>query len=199
MMLSNLLGRHRALNLNDPVAALGVQNFAALVFHDLDHVSLVLGLALRLGLLGFGLFKRDFMRLIGLRSLLLMILGRSRGIRDLAVDRMFVLLCGRRHLVLMFPLGVLQLGDSVENGYWHARSIQFFRDEYIEHFRNGGCPFDPAASTAWAPALATTGARCDRAASPSASATATSGGRWTVCTTGASTRLAARIAGASKA
>jgi NADH-quinone oxidoreductase subunit F len=38
-------------------------------------------------------------------------------------------------------------------------SIQFFRDEYLEHFRNGGCPFDPAASTAWAPALATTGAR----------------------------------------
>jgi NADH-quinone oxidoreductase subunit F len=38
-------------------------------------------------------------------------------------------------------------------------SIQFFRDEYLEHFRNGGCPFDTAASTAWAPALATTGAR----------------------------------------
>jgi NADH-quinone oxidoreductase subunit F len=26
-------------------------------------------------------------------------------------------------------------------------SIKFFRDEYLEHFRNGGCPFDPAAST----------------------------------------------------
>ena len=38
-------------------------------------------------------------------------------------------------------------------------SIQYFRDEYLEHFRNGGCPFDPAATTAWAPALATTGAR----------------------------------------
>jgi nitric oxide reductase subunit B len=27
----------------------------------------------------------------------------------------------------MFPLGILQLGDSVANGYWHARSIEFFR------------------------------------------------------------------------
>jgi len=26
-------------------------------------------------------------------------------------------------------------------------SIAFFRDEYIEHLRKGGCPFDPAAST----------------------------------------------------
>jgi nitric oxide reductase subunit B len=27
----------------------------------------------------------------------------------------------------LFPLGVLQLGDSVANGYWHARSLEFFR------------------------------------------------------------------------
>jgi nitric oxide reductase subunit B len=27
----------------------------------------------------------------------------------------------------LFPIGVLQLGDSVANGYWHARSIEFFR------------------------------------------------------------------------
>jgi nitric oxide reductase subunit B len=27
----------------------------------------------------------------------------------------------------LFPLGVLQLGDSVANGYWHARSLDFFR------------------------------------------------------------------------
>jgi nitric oxide reductase subunit B len=27
----------------------------------------------------------------------------------------------------LFPLGILQLGDSVANGYWHARSIEFFR------------------------------------------------------------------------
>ena len=26
-------------------------------------------------------------------------------------------------------------------------SIKYFRDEYIEHQRQGGCPFDPAAST----------------------------------------------------
>ncbi|HZB33371.1 MAG TPA: NADH-quinone oxidoreductase subunit NuoF [Streptosporangiaceae bacterium] len=29
-------------------------------------------------------------------------------------------------------------------------SIQHFRDEYIQHFTSGGCPFDPAASTLWA-------------------------------------------------
>ena len=28
----------------------------------------------------------------------------------------------------LFPLGVLQLGDAVANGYWHARSIEFFND-----------------------------------------------------------------------
>jgi len=29
-------------------------------------------------------------------------------------------------------------------------SIKYFRDEFIEHSKRGGCPFDPAASTAWA-------------------------------------------------
>lgn len=33
--------------------------------------------------------------------------------------------------VNLFPLGVLQLGDSVQNGYWHARSIEFFRDHAL--------------------------------------------------------------------
>src|SRR5262249_13516321 len=33
--------------------------------------------------------------------------------------------------VNLFPLGLLQLGDSVENGYWHARSIDFFRDHRL--------------------------------------------------------------------
>jgi NADH-quinone oxidoreductase subunit F len=33
-----------------------------------------------------------------------------------------------------------------------SSSIEFFRDEYLEHFRNGGCPFDPAASTVFATA-----------------------------------------------
>src|SRR5262245_42650402 len=33
--------------------------------------------------------------------------------------------------VNLFPLGVLQLGDSVQNGYWHARSLQFFRDHAL--------------------------------------------------------------------
>ncbi|WP_426242567.1 NADH-quinone oxidoreductase subunit NuoF [Nocardioides sp. LHG3406-4] len=34
-------------------------------------------------------------------------------------------------------------------------SIQYFRDEFVAHFTNGGCPFDPAAATLFAPAGAT--------------------------------------------
>jgi len=31
-------------------------------------------------------------------------------------------------------------------------SIQYFREEFLAHFDQGGCPFDPAASTLFAPA-----------------------------------------------
>ena len=37
------------------------------------------------------------------------------------------------------------LGDSIEPSV--KSSITFFRDEYLEHQKGGGCPFDPAAST----------------------------------------------------
>ena len=40
------------------------------------------------------------------------------------------------------------LGDSIQAPI--ASSIKYFRDEYIEHLRQGGCPFDPAASTLFA-------------------------------------------------
>jgi NADH-quinone oxidoreductase subunit F len=40
------------------------------------------------------------------------------------------------------------LGDSIQAPV--ASSIKYFRDEYIEHQRFGGCPFDPAASTLFA-------------------------------------------------
>jgi len=40
------------------------------------------------------------------------------------------------------------LGDSIQPSV--ASSIKYFRDEYIEHQRLGGCPFDPAASTLFA-------------------------------------------------
>ena len=40
------------------------------------------------------------------------------------------------------------LGDSIQSPV--KSSIKFFRDEYIEHLRHGGCPFDPAASTLFA-------------------------------------------------
>jgi NADH-quinone oxidoreductase subunit F len=40
------------------------------------------------------------------------------------------------------------LGDSIQSPV--ASSIKYFRDEYIEHLRLGGCPFDPAASTLFA-------------------------------------------------
>jgi nitric oxide reductase subunit B len=31
----------------------------------------------------------------------------------------------------LFPIGVLQLGDAVANGYWHARSLEFFNDHAL--------------------------------------------------------------------
>ena len=31
-------------------------------------------------------------------------------------------------------------------------SIQYFRDEYVAHLEQGGCPFDHTASTLFAPA-----------------------------------------------
>jgi NADH-quinone oxidoreductase subunit F len=37
------------------------------------------------------------------------------------------------------------LGDSIQAPV--GSSIKYFRDEYLEHQRRGGCPFDPAAST----------------------------------------------------
>jgi NADH-quinone oxidoreductase subunit F len=37
------------------------------------------------------------------------------------------------------------LGDSIQAPV--GSSIKYFRDEYLEHLRTGGCPFDPAAST----------------------------------------------------
>ncbi|HXW43623.1 MAG TPA: NADH-quinone oxidoreductase subunit NuoF [Streptosporangiaceae bacterium] len=40
------------------------------------------------------------------------------------------------------------LGDSIQPSV--ASSIKYFRDEYLEHLRLGGCPFDPAASTLFA-------------------------------------------------
>ncbi len=39
----------------------------------------------------------------------------------------------------LFPIGVLQLGESVANGYWKARSLAFFEDHaYLEWFRLPG-------------------------------------------------------------
>jgi NADH-quinone oxidoreductase subunit F len=34
-------------------------------------------------------------------------------------------------------------------------SIQYFRQDYLDHFEQGGCPFDPAASTVFEPAVVT--------------------------------------------
>jgi NADH-quinone oxidoreductase subunit F len=39
------------------------------------------------------------------------------------------------------------LGDGATSPV--TSSIKLFRDEYIEHFTRGGCPFDPAKSTVW--------------------------------------------------
>jgi nitric oxide reductase subunit B len=41
--------------------------------------------------------------------------------------------------VNLFPLGILQLADVVTNGYWHARSLEFFeKHAYIEWLRLPG-------------------------------------------------------------
>jgi nitric oxide reductase subunit B len=41
--------------------------------------------------------------------------------------------------VNLFPLGVLQLADVVTNGYWHARSLEFFEQHaWIEWLRLPG-------------------------------------------------------------
>ncbi len=42
------------------------------------------------------------------------------------------------------------LGDGATSPI--TSSIQYFREEYVDHFERGGCPFDPAASTLFAPA-----------------------------------------------
>jgi NADH-quinone oxidoreductase subunit F len=43
------------------------------------------------------------------------------------------------------------LGDGATSPI--TSSIEYFRPEFRAHFENGGCPFDPAASTAFAPAV----------------------------------------------
>ena len=45
------------------------------------------------------------------------------------------------------------LGDGATSPV--MSSIQYFREEFLTHFEQGGCPFDPAASTVFAPAGAT--------------------------------------------
>ncbi|PRX99917.1 NADH-quinone oxidoreductase subunit NuoF [Allonocardiopsis opalescens] len=40
------------------------------------------------------------------------------------------------------------LGDGAASPV--MSSIKYFREEYIEHFTGGGCPFDPARATLWA-------------------------------------------------
>ncbi|TWH02993.1 NADH:ubiquinone oxidoreductase, NADH-binding (51 kD) subunit [Nocardioides sp. J9] len=40
------------------------------------------------------------------------------------------------------------LGDGATSPI--SSSIQHFREEYLAHLSHGGCPFDPARSTAWA-------------------------------------------------
>jgi NADH-quinone oxidoreductase subunit F len=39
------------------------------------------------------------------------------------------------------------LGDTA--GAAIASTIKYFRDEYLDHLKRGGCPFDPGAATAW--------------------------------------------------
>jgi NADH-quinone oxidoreductase subunit F len=49
------------------------------------------------------------------------------------------------------------LGDGATSPV--TSSIQYFRDEYLAHLTNGGCPFDPAKSALSAPSVAEVPAR----------------------------------------
>lgn len=49
------------------------------------------------------------------------------------------------------------LGDGAASPI--VSSLKYFRDEYLGHLRHGGCPFDPARSTAWAVAAPGEGVR----------------------------------------
>ena len=40
------------------------------------------------------------------------------------------------------------LGDGATSPI--TSSLEYFRDEYVAHAEQGGCPFDPAASTVFA-------------------------------------------------
>jgi NADH-quinone oxidoreductase subunit F len=48
------------------------------------------------------------------------------------------------------------LGDGATSPI--TSSLQYFRDEYVAHFEQGGCPFDPTAATVFATAASSAGA-----------------------------------------
>ena len=62
------------------------------------------------------------------------------------------------------------LGDGATSPI--TSSLEYFRDEYIAHFEQGGCPFDPAASTLFAAASGTTRSRCPMTVTSSSTAAA---------------------------
>src|SRR6476620_4009734 len=55
-----------------------------------------------------------------------------------------------KDLDLLLGRSFCALGDGATSPI--TSSIQYFRDEYLAHLTHGGCPFDPAASTVFAPA-----------------------------------------------
>ena len=52
----------------------------------------------------------------------------------------------------IFGRAFCALGDGATSPI--VSSLKFFRDEYVAHLAQGGCPFDPVASTLFAGALA---------------------------------------------
>jgi len=59
------------------------------------------------------------------------------------------------------------LGDSATPPVTSA--VRYFRDEFLQHQKEGGCPFDPAASTVWAEGIGGSGGSSPR--EPAGSAT----------------------------
>jgi len=58
------------------------------------------------------------------------------------------------------------LGDSATPPI--TSGVKYFRDEFLQHQKEGGCPFDPAASTVWAEGAGGSGGSSPRESAGSA-------------------------------
>ena len=88
----------------------------------------------------------------------------------------------------LFPSGILQVWDVLENGYWHARSLEFIgsdRSRLLEWLRMpgdvvfivfGAVPLVIAATKAWMDVLSASNRASSAGAAPLAGAKGQAGG-----------------------